>query len=126
MFPSKSSPKQLSNTRLLFGGKTNPRPKDRDFVSNMKSPNELRKLPPPPLGMTTGHGIVNSNSLGQFTSLLKCLILYMSLSTVNLVSSQVKESFPIEGSISDKSGNSSGSKLKNKSGTITIARPAEI
>jgi hypothetical protein len=52
--PAKPSDKQLQVTRRMFSGGL--RPKDRDFVANMRSTSERKKLAPPLLGKTTGHG----------------------------------------------------------------------
>lgn len=64
VLPVKPSMKQSANTRLLFGGAT--RPKDRDYLSNMKSPSQRKKLPAPLPGRTTGHGL---GSVGDGSSM---------------------------------------------------------
>lgn len=52
--PAKLYDDQIENTRMMFSG--GHRPKDRDFIKNMKATVDRRHLPPPPLGRSTGHG----------------------------------------------------------------------
>ena len=61
--PGKPTMHQITNTRQLTDH--NSRPKDRDYLINMKSPNEKHHLPPPLIpGQITGHGLnlMNQNS----------------------------------------------------------------
>lgn len=57
-FPSKASEKQRRNISLLSGGPSVAGNRDRVIPQGMLSPSERTKLPAPPMGRTTGHGLI--------------------------------------------------------------------
>ncbi len=58
VLPNKPTPQQRANIDLLSGSPENGKPRDRDMPMNMKSAAQKKHLPPPPLGFSTGHGIL--------------------------------------------------------------------
>lgn len=58
VLPNKPTPQQRANIDLLSGSSDNGKPRDRDMPMNMKSAAQKKHLPPPPLGFSTGHGIL--------------------------------------------------------------------
>lgn len=58
ILPSKPSQQQKANITLLSNSPEHGKPRDRDLLKNMKSTGEKKHLPPPPLGYSTGHGII--------------------------------------------------------------------
>lgn len=55
--PSKASEKQKRNISLLSGGPSVSGSRDRVIPQGILSPSERTKLPAPPIGHTTGHGL---------------------------------------------------------------------
>lgn len=55
--PGKASEKQKRNISLLSGGPAVAGYRDRDIPMGMLPPSERTKLPAPPIGHTTGHGL---------------------------------------------------------------------
>ena len=55
--PGKASEKQKRNISLLSGGPAVAGYRDRDIPMGMLPPSERTKLPAPPIGYTTGHGL---------------------------------------------------------------------
>lgn len=61
VLPSKPSWQQMQNVMQLTGGAGLLR--DRDLPQNMKSPNERRHLPAPPVGQVSGHGLTSPGNI---------------------------------------------------------------
>jgi hypothetical protein len=57
VLPGKATDKQHSNMVLLAGGPDKIHPRDRDVPLSMIAVAERKRLPAPPLGQTTGHGL---------------------------------------------------------------------
>jgi hypothetical protein len=57
VMPSKPTDKQHSSVVLLSGGPDKIHPRDRDAPMSMVAVAERKRLPAPPLGQTTGHGL---------------------------------------------------------------------
>lgn len=62
-FPSKATEKQRRNMSLLSGGPSVAGNRDRVIPQGMLSPAERTKLPAPPVGYTTGHGLLPQTGL---------------------------------------------------------------
>eukprot|EP01038_Epipyxis_sp_PR26KG_P004211 gene4211-5985_t len=56
--PRKASEVQKANINLLSGKPENGKPRDRDLPKNMRPVAERKKLPAPPLGQVSGHGLI--------------------------------------------------------------------
>ena len=70
-FPSKASEKQRRNISLLSGGPSVAGNRDRVIPQGMLPPSERTKLPAPPMGRTTGHGLLPQAGLPSEKSLRK-------------------------------------------------------
>jgi len=60
VLPTKPGSKQMENMHLLAGGQANPLPRDRMAPGAQIPATELKRLPPPVLGRSTGHGTMQS------------------------------------------------------------------
>lgn len=67
--PKKPSQKQRENIDMLTGSPNNGKPRDRDLPKNVRAVADRKHLPAPPLGQTTGHGLINLEKYHELSAM---------------------------------------------------------